>query len=145
MRSRRPGWLTALAVATLLACGDMRQDELECEEAVMQLQDCCPGFHASNIERWEEFVLGGTFEARFPGLRRWRFGFGGGLAYLGIWRVTDGKEMQSGGPVGLVRAGHDFGVRPNLFLALDLALQCQAGEDGCAFVAGPTLQAGLRF
>ena len=49
-RARVPGWLSAILIALPLACGDMRQDELDCEEAVSHLQYCCPGLTASNIE-----------------------------------------------------------------------------------------------
>ena len=45
-----PGWLIAATVALMFACGDMRQDELDCEEAVSHLQDCCPGFDSRRIE-----------------------------------------------------------------------------------------------
>ena len=52
MRALRlaPGWLIAATVGLMFACGDMRQDELDCEEAVSHLQDCCPGFDSSRIE-----------------------------------------------------------------------------------------------
>jgi len=49
-RSKSPGWLIAAIVGVLFACGDMRQDELDCEEAVSHLQSCCPGFDSSAIQ-----------------------------------------------------------------------------------------------
>ena len=37
-------------IATLFACGDaIRQDQLDCEEAVAVLKDCCPRFDASEV------------------------------------------------------------------------------------------------
>ncbi len=39
-----------MALVVLFACGDMRQDELDCEEAVSHLQSCCPGFDSSGIQ-----------------------------------------------------------------------------------------------
>lgn len=52
MKARRPwaGFAAALFIGAPLACGDMKQDELDCEEAVAHLQDCCPGFDARRIE-----------------------------------------------------------------------------------------------
>jgi hypothetical protein len=38
------------AVFLLFACGDFRQDELDCEEAVAQLKDCCPGFDTAHVQ-----------------------------------------------------------------------------------------------
>jgi hypothetical protein len=49
-RTRATAWLLAAAVLVPLACGDMRQDELDCEEAVSHLQECCPSFDSSHIE-----------------------------------------------------------------------------------------------
>ena len=49
-RARVTGWLLAAVVLVPLACGDMRQDELDCEEAVSHLQECCPSFNSRNIE-----------------------------------------------------------------------------------------------
>jgi hypothetical protein len=39
-----------MVLVVLFACGDMRQDELDCEEAVSHLQSCCPGFDSSGIQ-----------------------------------------------------------------------------------------------
>ena len=39
-----------MALVVLFACGDMRQDELDCEEAVSHLQECCPSFDSSRIQ-----------------------------------------------------------------------------------------------
>jgi hypothetical protein len=39
------------AVLVALACGDLREDELECEEAVSKLISCCPpDFDPSSIQ-----------------------------------------------------------------------------------------------
>ena len=48
--ARTTSWLLVAAVVVPLACGDMRQDELDCEEAVSHLQECCPSFDSKNIE-----------------------------------------------------------------------------------------------
>jgi hypothetical protein len=43
-RLRRTWWLGG-ALALIFACGDaLRQDELDCEEAVAHLKECCPNF-----------------------------------------------------------------------------------------------------
>jgi hypothetical protein len=43
--------LTATAIAVLFACGaPLRQDELDCEEAVSVLASCCPGFQDSQLQ-----------------------------------------------------------------------------------------------
>jgi hypothetical protein len=34
----------------LVAGGGLREDELECEEAVAHLQDCCPGFADATLQ-----------------------------------------------------------------------------------------------
>ena len=41
----------AVVVALLvpLACGDFREDEFECEQAVMHLSSCCPTFDATKV------------------------------------------------------------------------------------------------
>ncbi len=39
--------LAVLGVSTLMAHGCLRQDELECERAVAQLEECCQGFAAN--------------------------------------------------------------------------------------------------
>ena len=42
--------ITAGAVALVFACGDaLQQDELDCEEAVSHLQDCCRGLATSGV------------------------------------------------------------------------------------------------
>jgi hypothetical protein len=33
----------------LLRCGDLRQDEIQCEEAAAHLKNCCPSFNASRV------------------------------------------------------------------------------------------------
>jgi hypothetical protein len=38
-------------IALTFACGDaLKQDELDCEEAVSSLEGCCPGFDAKQIQ-----------------------------------------------------------------------------------------------
>jgi len=50
VRLRSP-LLIAAGIAVLFACGDpLRQDELDCEEAVSVLETCCPGFQASQLQ-----------------------------------------------------------------------------------------------
>jgi hypothetical protein len=47
---RRDRWrflrfaLAALGLTALMADGGLREDEIDCEEAVAHLQACCPGF-----------------------------------------------------------------------------------------------------
>jgi len=41
------GALAPLAVG--IACGGIHQDEIDCEEAVSYLQQCCPGFDANAV------------------------------------------------------------------------------------------------
>jgi hypothetical protein len=36
--------VTILGFSTLVADGGLREDEIDCEEAVAYLQQCCPGF-----------------------------------------------------------------------------------------------------
>jgi hypothetical protein len=43
------GFTVAVLVAVVLGCGGVGEDELACEEAVVQLQDCCPGFTGSRV------------------------------------------------------------------------------------------------
>jgi hypothetical protein len=42
--------LIAGAVFIALACGNIREDELECEEAVAKLDSCCSNFDSSPIQ-----------------------------------------------------------------------------------------------
>jgi hypothetical protein len=50
MRLRSP-LLIATGIAVLFACGaPLRQDELDCEEAVSVLESCCPEFQASQLQ-----------------------------------------------------------------------------------------------
>lgn len=43
--------VVGLGIAVLFACGDpLRQDELDCEEAVSVLEGCCPGFQSSELQ-----------------------------------------------------------------------------------------------
>jgi hypothetical protein len=36
--------VVVLAALVVLSCSELRDDELECEEAVQRLANCCPGF-----------------------------------------------------------------------------------------------------
>jgi hypothetical protein len=46
-----PGSAIAGAIVLLFACGDrLRQEELDCEEAVSHLTDCCAGFGAQRVQ-----------------------------------------------------------------------------------------------
>jgi hypothetical protein len=42
----RKGWTSVLGtiavVAVVLSCGEIREDEMKCEESVSKLTDCCP-------------------------------------------------------------------------------------------------------
>jgi hypothetical protein len=42
--------VVAAAVLVALACGNVREDELECEEAVAKLDSCCQDFDPSPIQ-----------------------------------------------------------------------------------------------
>ncbi len=43
--------VVGLGIGVLFACGDpLRQDELDCEEAVSVLEGCCPGFYGSELQ-----------------------------------------------------------------------------------------------
>jgi hypothetical protein len=45
------GTVLAGAIALLFACGQaLRQDELDCEEAVSYLTRCCPGFAGVGVQ-----------------------------------------------------------------------------------------------
>jgi hypothetical protein len=46
----RRGFTVALVVGLVMACGDIRQDEFLCENAVAHLQRCCPDFTSSSID-----------------------------------------------------------------------------------------------
>lgn len=63
--AKHSAWLTAVAVLVLLSCGDMRQDELDCEEAVSHLASCCPGFDSSAIEC---FYVSGCTSNEYPAI-----------------------------------------------------------------------------
>jgi hypothetical protein len=45
----RRGFTVSLAIGMVLACGDIRQDEFICENAVSHLQEGCPGFDPTQI------------------------------------------------------------------------------------------------
>ena len=53
-----------MALVVLFACGDMRQDELDCEEAVSHLQSCLPGVR---FERYPVRLRGGM-RGQYPPL-----------------------------------------------------------------------------
>jgi len=42
--------LVSIGVAVLFACGSLDPEELDCEEAVNVLEDCCPGFDTSPLQ-----------------------------------------------------------------------------------------------
>jgi hypothetical protein len=54
MTTRSRKWRRALTLLLLVglfvACTGIREDELACEDAVSYLQECCPGFSASNVD-----------------------------------------------------------------------------------------------
>lgn len=52
----------------MFACGDMRQDELDCELAVSHLQDCCPGLDTSPIHCLYVEDCGGSEPDTYPAL-----------------------------------------------------------------------------
>jgi len=49
-----------------LACGLIREDELECEQAVAHLLDCCPGFDARRLVCMYEGGCGSTVYPSLP-------------------------------------------------------------------------------
>ena len=58
--------VTAGSLAVVFACGGpLRQDELDCEEAVAVLEGCCPGFVGSLLECQYTSDCGGT---RYPAI-----------------------------------------------------------------------------
>ncbi len=58
---------TASVVFVLLACGDpLRQDELDCEEAVSVLASCCPSFDAHEIRCIYNAAEGCETQAVYP-------------------------------------------------------------------------------
>jgi hypothetical protein len=42
--------LVAAALGAGLFCGSIREDELDCEEAVARLRSCCPGFSPDAVD-----------------------------------------------------------------------------------------------
>ena len=54
-RHRATAWrwirvaICALGVSTLVADGGLRQDEIDCEEAISYLDGCCPGFQGGTV------------------------------------------------------------------------------------------------
>jgi hypothetical protein len=47
----RSSIVVGLGIAVIFGCGDpLRQDELDCEEAVSVLEGCCPGFYGSELQ-----------------------------------------------------------------------------------------------
>ena len=45
----RRGFTLSLAIGMVFACGEIRQDEFICENAVSHLQECCPGFDPTRV------------------------------------------------------------------------------------------------
>jgi hypothetical protein len=45
----RRGFTVSLAIGMVFACGNIRQDEFICENAVSHLQECCPGFDPTRV------------------------------------------------------------------------------------------------
>ncbi len=63
----RRTWLALAAGLFLpLACGLIREDELECEQAVAHLIACCPGFQPNNIACNHESSCGSTTYPSLP-------------------------------------------------------------------------------
>ncbi len=60
------GALLAFGVVVMFACGDMRQDELDCELAVSRLQECCPGLDTSPIHCMYVEDCGGSEPDTYP-------------------------------------------------------------------------------
>ena len=42
--------VTAIVISLGVSCNGFREDEIECEQAVVHLRDCCPGFKASAVD-----------------------------------------------------------------------------------------------
>ena len=59
--------VVAVWIATVLfACADLRQDELDCEEAVAVLKDCCPDFPVTMVSCVYESSACSTVYPDFP-------------------------------------------------------------------------------
>src|SRR4051812_48491925 len=43
-------WVAALALSLALGSNGIREDELECEEAIAHLVECCPRFAAASVK-----------------------------------------------------------------------------------------------
>jgi hypothetical protein len=54
--------ILVLGLSTLVADGGLRQDEIECEEAVSYLQGCCPDFAGASIACVHDSGCGSTVE-----------------------------------------------------------------------------------
>ena len=66
-RVRRP-ILVAIILATMVpATQCMREDEVECEEAVQSLVDCCPGFDHRSVRCEYQDTCGITYPDFTPG------------------------------------------------------------------------------
>jgi hypothetical protein len=60
--------LAVVAVIGLVTCGPaLREDELQCEEAVAHLDECCPGFHPT-VAQYCQFTYS-TCGSDYPALR----------------------------------------------------------------------------
>jgi hypothetical protein len=44
------GFTVSLLILIFLGCGENQPSELVCEDAVVHLLDCCPGFDAHNVD-----------------------------------------------------------------------------------------------
>jgi hypothetical protein len=64
-RLRRTSIGLAIAIGAVATCDGIREDELECEEAVAHLRSCCPGFdvHAFHCE-----YIAGCLYSTYPDL-----------------------------------------------------------------------------
>jgi hypothetical protein len=64
-RQKHAPLIWALAVLLLFGC-NMREDELECEEAVAHLASCCPGFNTRGLNCSYETRSGCTESTYYP-------------------------------------------------------------------------------
>jgi hypothetical protein len=63
--------LGAAIVGGIPAAHGFRQDEVECDEALARLEECCPGFHASAIRcTYIEGCEHSTYPSILPGESR---------------------------------------------------------------------------
>jgi len=74
-RTRGTGGVVAIVLAVIVglgvSCNGFREDEVECEQAVNRLRECCPGFNANavNCNYSEQLDCSDTVTAReYPAL-----------------------------------------------------------------------------